>query len=751
MRLNRGAFAILLLLAAGCAAKGGPSGPLSVLPAKTETKWSGQIRFRKPHLMLTKRGYRLRPHTTATQNLYYHGGAIQPVPTIYLDFWGFTSDPDSEQTRITNFLNALGGSNWLNTVTQYWEWNGSYITNPANIVAGTWSDTANAVPSAPTTAQIAAETERVATHFGVSNYNVIYVIALPFGHNPAGYNTSFCAYHSDAITGTTVLPFVAFPYMIGSNCGVNFVNSGGAGTLDGVSIAMGHEIAETLTDLNGVSWNDSTTAEIADKCANIMLQNDSFGGSTLGTDEFPMQPLFSNQTSSCVHSSTATGADPFAQAVLAHTPYVYYRLDEGGGTAAVDGSAHNANATVGNPADVTRGATGLCCSPDTSYSFVTPGYLAISATLKHASMYTISAIIGGSYSTVSQCIVDYYGDCFGVDDGYLGWGNVGKATSKAIALTDNTNYFATASVDISHSPAVVTVSVDGGPQVPANISGVSHLATTTSRVDVGGPTCTTACTRVAKIDEIAIFPRPLTTAQIATLATTAGFTVPTPSPAPTGYAASVLALSPLAYYRLDDAANSAVADSSGNAYAGVVRNPSDVATGVTGICCSPDTAFSFAEHGFVALPSNMPTVTRATGYTIVAQIKGTYSALHQCVVDYQGNCFGIYHGSLGWALVGNAASQAVALTDGTPYFVAMTQQVSGGVNHVFVSVNGATLSAANPHSTAWPARAASYFNAGGGLCGTIPCAPVSTIDEVAIFNGVLTQAQITSLATAAGF
>lgn len=749
MRLNRWAISILLLFAAGCAAKGGPSGPL--LPAKTDKKWSGKVRFRPPHLMLTRRGYTLRPHTPTITNLYYHGGAIQPVPTVYVDFWGFTTDPDSEQTRITSFLTALGGSNWLNTVTQYWEWNGSYITNPAaNMIAGTWSDSTNAVPATPTTAQIAAETERAATHFGVSSYNVMFLIALPPGHNPSGYNTSFCAYHSDAIT-STVLPFIAFPYMTGSNCGPNFVNAGAAGTLDGVSIVLGHEVAETLTDLNGVSWNDSTAAEIADKCANIQLQNDSFGGSTLGTDEFPMQPLFSNKTSSCVHSSTATSADPYAQAVLALAPYVYYRLDESGGTAAVDGSAHNANAGVQNAPDVTRGAAGLCCSPDTSYSFVTPGYLSISTTLKHTATYTIAAMIGGTYSTVNQCIVDYYGDCFGVNNGYLGWGNSGKATSQAIKLTDNTNYFVTATANINYHPAVVTVSVDGGPQVPANVHGLSHVATTTSRVDTGGLTCTTGCTRVGKIDEVAIFPTQLTTAQIGNLATTAGLTVPTPSPAPTGYPAAVLALSPVVYYRLDDAAGAAVADLSGNGYAGVVHNPADVTTGATGLCCAPDTAFSFAERGFVEFPSNVPKATTTTGYTVVAQIKGTYSTLHQCIVDFQGNCFGIYRGSLGWAHAGTAVSQAVSLSDGTAYFVALTQQVVSGVNQVYVSVDGATLTAANPHATAWPSVAASYIDMGGGLCGTIPCAPITTIDEVAVFNGVLTQSQIAALATAASF
>jgi len=69
------------------------------------------------------------------------------------------------------------------------------------------------------------------------------------------------------------------PYILnqGTSCGQNSVNAGATGTLDGVSIVLGHEIEETVTDPgaedpgpNGASlgaWYDINQYENGDKCA----------------------------------------------------------------------------------------------------------------------------------------------------------------------------------------------------------------------------------------------------------------------------------------------------------------------------------------------------------------------------------------------------------------------------------------------------------------------------------------------------
>jgi serine protease len=224
-------------------------------------------------------------------NLINHGGPVQTAPKVWVVYWGWTSDPNGEQARLQSFLNDVGGSSWLSSVTQY-----SNAGNPSGLLQGTWSDSAS-VPNRPTQSQISAEAAKAANHFGTgTSVNVQIVVATPTGHSQRGFGTQWCAYHGTVSSDPNVT-FTYLPYMTdaGANCGENSVNSGSAGILDGVSIVEGHELAETITDPLLNAWYDSSGAENGDKCAWINLQNTSMGGGT-----FPTQPLWSNSAGGCV-------------------------------------------------------------------------------------------------------------------------------------------------------------------------------------------------------------------------------------------------------------------------------------------------------------------------------------------------------------------------------------------------------------------------------------------------------------------
>ena len=57
--------------------------------------------------------------------LSYHGGiggvGVENAPKVYLVLWGsqWTNDPSGEAGILQNFYSMVGGSTWLNTVTQY--------------------------------------------------------------------------------------------------------------------------------------------------------------------------------------------------------------------------------------------------------------------------------------------------------------------------------------------------------------------------------------------------------------------------------------------------------------------------------------------------------------------------------------------------------------------------------------------------------------------------------------------------------
>ncbi len=271
-----------------------------------------------------KAAHAARP--TRSSNLYYHGGVggvgIETAPRVYVVFYGsqWSNDPSGEANLVQSFLNVVGGSSWLKSVTQYCQGvaTGTYFCNgagtpagnPNGILAGVWYDNGITAPSRPAQSDLAAEAVRAAAHFGNtaagSNATTQYVIATAHGNNSSGFGTQYCAYHSSTSSSYGYVAYTNLPYMTdaGATCGANY---NGLGANAGVTIVEGHELAETITDQfpNG-GWLDGSGAENGDKCAWIAsgqgaTANVSFGGST-----FPVQSLWSNAFNSgkggCVQS-----------------------------------------------------------------------------------------------------------------------------------------------------------------------------------------------------------------------------------------------------------------------------------------------------------------------------------------------------------------------------------------------------------------------------------------------------------------
>lgn len=255
-----------------------------------------------------------------SSNLYFHGGVndgtagtigVETAPKVYLVLWGSqwnNNDPSNEANNEQAFLNNVGGSSWLNSVTQYCQGvasgtvtcgsSGQHAGNQAGILAGVWYDNASAAPSQPTQSQLASEAVRAASHFGNttvgSNASTQYVIATATGNSSSGFGTQYCAWHSSTSSSYGYIAYTNLPYLTdaGASCGANF---NGLGADAGQTIVEGHELAETISDQypNG-GWLDSGGSENGDKCAwTSATTTESFG-----SYRFPVQPLWSNAANS---------------------------------------------------------------------------------------------------------------------------------------------------------------------------------------------------------------------------------------------------------------------------------------------------------------------------------------------------------------------------------------------------------------------------------------------------------------------
>lgn len=257
---------------------------------------------------------------SGSKNLSYHGGiggiGVETTPKVYLVLWGSQwtgNDPSGEAAILESFYGGVGGSKWLNSVTQYCQGVASGTTtcgssaahagNPNGIYVEVWADSSAAAPSKPRQSDLAAEAVRAAQHFGntsaSSNASVQYVIATATGNSSTGFKSSYCAYHSSTSSAVGNVAYTNLPYMTdaGAYCGANF---NGLGPKAGITIVGGHELAETITDQfpNG-GWLDSGGEENGDKCAWISSGQGASQNVTLTSGAtFPVQSLWSNAFSS---------------------------------------------------------------------------------------------------------------------------------------------------------------------------------------------------------------------------------------------------------------------------------------------------------------------------------------------------------------------------------------------------------------------------------------------------------------------
>ena len=300
-----GAVVAVLATAAALSAAAGQAAMPNVHPAKTSVM---RVFKGKPPAKPSR-----------TNNLTYRGGVggigVETAPRVYLVLWGSqwgangSNDPSGEVGILNSFFGAVGGSQWLGSVTQYCQGVpvgtitcgslGQHAGNPSSgLYAGTWFDSASAAPSSPSQSNLAAEAVKAAGHFGnttsSSNASVQYVIATASGNNASGFGTSYCAWHSSTSSGSGNIAYTNLPYITdaGASCGANFNN---LGPNAGITIVEGHELAETITDQfpNG-GWLDRNGEENGDKCAWISSGPGASSSVSMNGVSFPVQSLWSN-------------------------------------------------------------------------------------------------------------------------------------------------------------------------------------------------------------------------------------------------------------------------------------------------------------------------------------------------------------------------------------------------------------------------------------------------------------------------
>jgi hypothetical protein len=288
------------LAAAGCA---GGTGVTPAAGSPTSAAVMSQIKG-DSHTLIYMPTVRNAQHIYPQySNAVYGNGPLLYKPKMYLIFWGFkkAGDPDGVAQLLEQFQSSIGGSTHNEIYVQY-KGTKKFIKNPKNQNGSFWADDTDAIPTAPTDQQVAAESLLGVKHFGY-DANGSYVVVTATGHSTPGFGTEWCAYHSAVNdTKSQLVSYTNLPYQpdAGSSCGANFISppSDESGTDEGVTIVEGHEYGESITDPNPpTGYYSNQWGEIGDICAWNGVENDPFAKYS-----FTSQPMWSNATSSCVQT-----------------------------------------------------------------------------------------------------------------------------------------------------------------------------------------------------------------------------------------------------------------------------------------------------------------------------------------------------------------------------------------------------------------------------------------------------------------
>jgi hypothetical protein len=570
---------------------------------------------------------------------------------------------------------------------------------------------------------------------------------------------SACAVTVDVSGGTgTVTPFGASDGLGIAAATGGVIPSIGAQTTSGI---FGGSTLPYLTDFQAGVDVVTGTVNVTETCSGAI------GTYTPGPTPTPI-PTFSPTPTP---GPTATPPTPTpsptpsscTQAIASTSPALFYKLDatpSPGATAVVDSSGNGYTGTITNPTFVTLGLPALA-TPEPgnafSFGFAYPGYLSVPTSLPAPGLgYSVVALINGPYTAGSHrnCVFDYYGYCFSVSNGFLGWGVIGSGRfSQVIALTPGTTYFVALSANTSASPFVINVSVNGATYI-ASPTGVGRGPVPQGFSYINAASAFPNPAVITQIDDLALLPYTLSQAQVTALAsfcapvpTASPTPVPTPSPTPTagGYAAVVAGYNPLAYYRLDDTTTT-VADTAGFGYNGTISG-SYTQSASSLLVGDADTATTFSG-GLVTLPM-IPVYNVYSAAMLIHA--SSYGSIH-AIFDYggqavvaKGNSLQMCFDAGGSQCTGSNASPT--LSNGTTYFVVFeVNHAVGGLNSIQVSVNHANLVGLNSSNFGTNIRNGNNFIAHSTYANFS-----GTVDEVAIFPNLLTQAQINNLALHAGY
>ena len=205
--------------------------------------------------------------TTGNQ-INYNGGPIL-LGTTHIYFIWYGSWDGSSIGILSNLASHIGGSQYFNINTGYFDGTGASVSNSVSF-AGSTNDPYSQGHNLTDTSIWLVVANALNQHNLPIDSNGVYYVLTSGDVHVSGFGSSFCGWHSQQSYNNTNIQyaFVGNPDPAELNgCAEQIVSPNANTGADAMANIITHELEESVTDPGLNAWYDSSGNEIADRCA----------------------------------------------------------------------------------------------------------------------------------------------------------------------------------------------------------------------------------------------------------------------------------------------------------------------------------------------------------------------------------------------------------------------------------------------------------------------------------------------------
>jgi hypothetical protein len=238
---------------------------------------------------------------SSSNGIRYHGGPVMLGTTHIYYIWYGNWNGDTADSILTNLAQSIGGSQYFNINTTYYNSANQHVSNLVAFGLATHDNYSQG--SNLSDAQIQAIVSQAITSGALPTdpTGVYFVLTSQDVNETSGFCTKYCGWHTrGTISGTDVkYAFIGNPARCPSACAAQSTSPNSNLGADAMASIIAHELEESVTDPDLNAWYDTRGEENADKCAwtfgtTYTVGNGSHANMKLGTMDYLIQQNWVN-------------------------------------------------------------------------------------------------------------------------------------------------------------------------------------------------------------------------------------------------------------------------------------------------------------------------------------------------------------------------------------------------------------------------------------------------------------------------